>query len=367
MPPTAVTPLFRSGPLPVASVESQLARFGGQRTSPRLGVCRYVPGVDSGYDWSVEIDTVLAQVSEHYIFPDVAERVCRVLRCGLAAGAYCEASDDESFAEQVTRDLQSVNGDKHLRLLHSVDEIPEQEGPEVADQDRHRREAELAGHGFAKVDRLAGNVGLLDIRRLFAASISGDAAVAAMNLVAGADVLLIDLRHNGGGDPAMVALLCSYLFDDAVHLNDIYARADGRIRQYWTASFVPGPKFGGSKPIYLLTSGETFSGAEELCYDLQQVGRATLVGETTRGGAHPTRRHRVAPHLVAAVPCSRSVNPASGTNWEGVGVAPDVAVNADAAFDLAYALALEEVLALGAAGARRAIADQAHQELTERQ
>jgi C-terminal processing protease CtpA/Prc len=264
--------------------------------------------------------------------------LARFVYCRLLWPLSPQRLEDEAFATAVTDDLQSVNRDKHLRLLHSVEEVPERQEPIVRDETRHRQDAELAGHGFAKVERLAGNIGLMNIRRLFDVSVSGAAAVAAMNLVADADVLLIDLRRNSGGDPAMVALLCSYLFDEATHLNDLYFRPSNSTTQYWTHPFVPGRKFGDRKPIYVLVSNYTFSGAEELSYNLQQLKRATLVGGTTRGGAHPGDCYRVSDHLVAAVPSGRAINPVSGTNWEGVGVQPDIAVSAEYAFGVAYSL-----------------------------
>ncbi len=121
-----------------------------------------------------------------------------------------------------------------------------------------------------------------------------------------------------------------------MHLNDIYNRPEDTTRQFWTLPHVPGPKFGGQKPVYVLTSSRTFSGAEELSYNLRQTERATLIGETTKGGAHPGDRYRVGPHLKSAVPNGRAINPISGTNWEGVGVVPHIEVPADEAFEVAY-------------------------------
>ena len=128
----------------------------------------------------------------------------------------------------------------------------------------------------------------------------------------------------------MVAFLCSHLFDgEPVHLNDLVdAGRRHPVRQFWTVPHLPGPRFGGSKPIWVLTSSTTFSAAEELAYDLQQLGRATMVGERTGGGAHPRDGFKLHPHLEATVPVKRAENPVSRTNWEGVGVEPDVAVPA---------------------------------------
>jgi C-terminal processing protease CtpA/Prc len=287
-----------------------------------------------------EIELLCSQLASYYVFPDTANEIANVLCTRLAQGAYADASDDEDFAARVTKDLQSVNGDKHLRLLYSHDEVPENGQASAWDPVAYRKEAELDAFGITEVQRLKGNVGLLNLRMLHDAEIATPAVVAAMNLIAHTDALIIDLRNNGGGDPHTVALICSYLFDEPVHLNDIYNRPDDTTRQFWTLPHVPGPKFGGKKPVYVLTSSRTFSGAEELSYNLQQNERATLIGETTKGGAHPGDRYRVGPHLKSAVPNGRAINPISGTNWEGVGVVPHIQVPAEEAFEVAYKKAL---------------------------
>ncbi|MFS8098361.1 S41 family peptidase [Lentzea alba] len=286
-----------------------------------------------------EIELLCSQLAAYYVFPDAANEIASVLRTRLAEGAY-EGTDDEEFAARVTADLQSVNGDKHLRLVHSEAEVPET-GHVAWDPVAYQKEAEQDAFGITKIERLEGNIGLLKLRLLHDADIATPAITAAMTLLAHTKALIIDLRDNGGGDPNTVALICSYLFDEPTHLTDIYNRPEDTTQQFWTLPHVPGPKFGGTKPIYVLTNGRTFSGAEELSYNLQQNGRATLIGETTGGGAHPGDRYRVGPHLKSSVPNGRLTNPISGTNWEGVGVVPHIAVPADEAFDVAYKKALE--------------------------
>lgn len=321
----------------------------------------------SARDWSTEIDTLVAHVRTYYVFPDVAERVCQLLRRRLGDGAYRNLADEKALADVVTADLQSVNGDQHLFLQHTAQELPEQAAPTVDSGRLRAEQAALTGHGFARVERLPGNVGLLEIRNLYEPTLAGagTAAAAAMNLVASGDVLLIDLRGNTGGEPEMVALLCSFLFDKRTQLSTLYFPAEDASLQYWTAPFVPGPTFGGSKPIYVLTSERTFSGGEGMSYDLQQCRRATLVGETTAGAANFHYPYRVSAHLLSAVPSGYPVNPVSGTCWEGVGVRPHVPTSAERAFPTAYRLALHHVLGLGAEGARRAVTQQARQALTE--
>jgi hypothetical protein len=281
-------------------------------------------------------------VAEHYVFADVGARLREVLAERLGSGRYAGIDGPVALAALVTEDLQSVNGDRHLRLKHHAEPIPDLPD-EAAQMEMFGRQAARSMGGVARVQRLGGNVAHLDLGPLlFPPSMAAAALVAAMQLVASADALLLDLRENHGGDPRTVALLCSYLFDEPVHLFTMYERDGDRTAQSWTLPYVPGPTFGGSKPVYVLTSSTTFSGAEELAYDLQQHGRATVVGERTGGGAHPRRGFRVHPHLEVTVPIGRPVSPVSGTNWEGTGVVPDVEVPAAEAFDVAYRKARDD-------------------------
>jgi C-terminal processing protease CtpA/Prc len=167
-----------------------------------------------------------------------------------------------------------------------------------------------------------------------------------MQLVAGADALLLDLRENRGGDPRTVALLCGYLMDEPTHLVTMHQRDTGETVQSWSPAYVPGPRFGPTKPLYVLVGPTTFSGAEELAYDLQQLRPgSTVVGERTRGGAHPCEGYRLHPHLELTVPVARAIGATTGANWEGTGITPDVPVPAADALPTAYRLALA---ALGA-------------------
>lgn len=322
--------------------------------------------MDNGRDWSVEIRNLIEQIRRFYLVPTTAEMACRSLQQRLAAGAYRGHTGEQALAAAVTADMQSITGDEHLFLLHTAQAIPEQEQPAVADTWSETERSVLTGHGFAKVERLPGNVGLIDVRRFSEPSTAGagETATAAMNLVAGADALIVDLRANSGGDPDMIALLCSFLFDHRTQLSSLHFPSEESTLQYWTTPFVTGAKFGGSKPIYVLTSSRTFSGGEAMSYDLQQSNRAMVIGDITAGAATIHYPHRINAHLLSAVPSGYAVSPVSGTNWVG-GVKPDVAVPAEHAFDTAYRLALEHVIDLGELGVRGELAEHARAMIAE--
>lgn len=196
--------------------------------------------------------------------------------------------------------------------------------------------------GFDKVEVLAGNVGYLKFNMFADPEVCGLTATAAMNFLANVDAIIIDLRENGGGDPRMIALISSYLFSKPTHLNDLWERKTDSTQQYWTLPYVPGKRL-DSKPAFVLTSKRSFSGAEEFTYNLKNLKRATIIGETTGGGAHPVSGHRIDDHFMIGVPFARAINPISKTNWEGVGVEPDVKVPAAETLSTAQRLAMEKL------------------------
>lgn len=293
------------------------------------------------------VDRSIARLNERYIFPETAKKMEQSVRARATAGAYDNITSAKELARMLTDDFQAVSHDKHLHVFYSNDVIPDEEGqapPSAEQQARQRSFGASINFGFEKVERMQGNIGYVDIRGFVPPADGGETASAAMNFIANSDALIIDLRNNHGGTPAMIAYVQSYLFDAPTHLNDIYTRVGDSTQQWWTSAFVPGQRFGGKKPIYVLTSHTTFSGGEEFAYNLKNLHRATLLGETTGGGAHPVRAFKVSDHFEIGVPFARAINPITKTNWEGTGVSPDIAMAADAALDAAYKLALQKVI-----------------------
>ncbi|TYL55225.1 peptidase S41 [Nocardioides sp. BGMRC 2183] len=270
-------------------------------------------------------------VRTHYVFPEVAARIADALDAVVL-----DEHDEPALAETLTACLQSVNGDRHLRVRHYPDGVPPEQ-----DEDEVRAHfaalARVQGPGITEVRRLAGNVGVLRLGPVIPPpEQAGPAASAALSLLDGADRLVLDLRDCVGGVPSSVALLVSHLLgDQPVHLLDLVHR-DGTVEPSTTTPSVA-PRM-PETPVAVLTSSRTFSGGEELAYDLQALGRAVVVGEPTGGGAHPREAFDLTDHLQLHVPVARTVHAVTGTNWEGVGVLPDHACGEDQALDRALAL-----------------------------
>lgn len=277
------------------------------------------------------IDSLIAQLERAYVFPETAVRMGTDLRTRLARGEYNDLGDAESFAARLTEDLQAVSHDRHLRVrTASAPPVSASEGSPAPPTTP-----------FGRTERLEGNIAYIEITTfgLRLAPVR-DAVRDVMDAAADASTLVIDLRRNGGGQPALVAHITSYLFgDEPIHLNSLYSRPQNSTQDFYTNPGVEGRKFGPDKPVFVLTSSRTFSAAEEFAYNLQSRKRATIVGETSAGGAHPGG-YLTLPHgLRVFVPTGRAINPITGTNWEGTGVVPDVSVPADEALEAALRLA----------------------------
>ena len=286
------------------------------------------------------------QFELHYVFPEVGTRLAAVLRERAEHGAYDSTDRAEDFARLVTDDLRAVSHDRHAMLEWTSPSATNDDDARWRILDaEHRRTA-----GFTRVERRPGNVAYVVLDSFEPADVARAAIAARMTEIADADALIIDLRSDSGGDPATVALVASYLFDATpVHLNDMWWRDDGTTDRFFTTPGVEGRRYGAAKPVFVLTSGGTFSAAEELAYDLQCLHRAQVVGEVTKGGAHPVARRPLSPVLTLRVPTGRAINPITMTNWEGTGVKPDLSCPAADAPRVAYVRALRAILASSAA------------------
>lgn len=276
------------------------------------------------------VDEVAKLMTDEYAFPDVGRHAASAISQKLAAGDYDTVTDAGNFARRLTEDLNAVAQDRHLRVRG--------DGPDPGSAER-RAKPQRSECGFTRVDVLDQNIGYVDLNGFLPKDMFKPVADKAMQLLAGTDALIIDLRGNGGGDPAAVSYLVSFFVDPTtpVHVNDLLWRKPGtdeHRRDVFRTEATPSSYL--AKPVVLLTGPRTFSGGEEFAYDMQSLKRATLVGEVTGGGANPGGLRSLPAGLSMFLPTGRAENPITHTNWEGRGVEPDMPAASTTAFATAY-------------------------------
>lgn len=289
------------------------------------------------------LNASLLALEQGYIFPDVAERIDRDLRARMQRGEYDTVTSAAAFAGLLTTAMRAISHDKHLTMEWSRNVVPVSNaaGSGTTSLEQDRVESAYINFGFRRVERLRGNIGYLDLTYFDRPEFARNTVAAAMVFLHHTDALIIDLRDNDGGRPEMVALLISYLVERPTALTGIYWRQTGRVDSSATVTVPDSMKY-LRKAVYVLTSHVgTISAAEAFVYDLHLLGRATIIGEVSAGAANPGGFVRVGDHFRLFVPRGRAVSPITGTNWEGTGIAPDIAVNASAALKAAQLHALK--------------------------
>lgn len=299
------------------------------------------------------VERIQDLLSRYYVYEDIGNQAGAGLVARLEAGAFDDASDPEAFAARLTEALKASADDRHLRVRVRSPETArvQTEDPAQARRDAAER-ARQSNYGFERVERLEGNIGYVDMRYFDGTEVAKETAAAAMNFLANADAVIFDMRQNGGGSPEMIRYVSSWFFAEPTHLNSFYRRQADSLVEFWTYDDIPGVKR-PDVPIFVLTSGRTFSGAEEFSYNMLTQERGTLIGEVTGGGANPGGNRVINERFEIFIPTGAAVNPITGTNWEGVGVTPHIEVSADEAFDVALEKARTAAEAYRAARASR--------------
>jgi retinol-binding protein 3 len=330
------------------AIGTMAVKDGQPPTVETFGLRALPPGVEpvnvvlDGELRKKTIDGVASAITDYYVDPGLATKMSDAIQSHARSGEYDRLSDGTALAEKLTSDLRDVSHDKHLRVDFNPFKMPPPHPPTPEDEAQFHQQMEHDNCAFQKVEILPGNIGYIKFNGFMDAGFCGPTVNAAMEFVAHTDALIFDIRENGGGQPAMVTLIASYLFNQPTHIIDIYNRHEDTTQQNWTLSYLPGPRL-TKQPVFVLTSKRTFSGAEEFAFDLKNQKRATIVGETTGGGAHPVSGHPVGDYFMVGVPFAKSLDPVTKTNWEGTGVVPDVSVAADGALETAEKLAREKI------------------------
>lgn len=304
----------------------------------------------SNSEISTLIDSLNLALNKYYVFPEKASLMLDYINSQHKNGAYNQIFDTGKLASQLHKDLQQIHKDPHLYIFYNPQTAADLERQNSSNNNnKQARERGLAqvrknNFGFKKPIILKGNIGYVRFDEFLGFIQEAKPKMAStFKSLSNTIALIIDLRYNQGGSPEMVNQIESYFFKEKTRMNDIIDRWHNTTYELYAEP----EKADGitlSMPLYILTSKQTFSAAEDFCYAMQNIKRAKIVGETTAGGAHPAVPISLKQGFVIEIPFARSYNNITKTDWEGTGVIPDVPINAKQAFTRAKSLANEELL-----------------------
>lgn len=264
--------------------------------------------------------TVVKQLADSlqklYVYKDQGVAMSSVLRSNLISNKY-DQLQGEALASTLEKDLREIVNDKHLSIYFGQ---PKGSGK--------KRTIPNYNHSISESRILDGNIGYFEITLFRQPDIAlREYLSKQLNRLKNTKSIIIDLRNNGGGSPECVQLLASYFIDyePGKLLNTIEYQGYDITNEYFVLENLEGERM-SDKKLYLLTSNYTFSAGEGFAYLIQTHNRGLIIGETTGGGAHPVNFYPMENGIIAKIPIGRSINPITGTNWEAVGVIPDVSV-----------------------------------------
>jgi C-terminal processing protease CtpA/Prc len=279
---------------------------------------------------------------DYYVFADIGELCAAHLKTIMEKGYFDSVTDKKEFSDLLTQELQSISKDKHMRVRVERQMMDEQGSSNpLFEQFKFRQEDKVNNYGFRKVEMLDSGIGYIDLRGFSQEPQAFDLAVSSMKLISNSNAVIFDLRKNNGGNPEMIKFILSYFFEKPTHLNDLYWREGDLTEEFWTTEKVDGTKM-SNVPLFVLTSSKTFSAGEEFTYNVQTQKRGVIIGEVTGGGANPGGTFPAGNGFIVFIPTGRAINPITKTNWEGVGIKPDIETPADDALDKALELAKAE-------------------------
>jgi hypothetical protein len=288
-----------------------------------------------------------------YVKRGLGREMATFIQAQFSEGSYDRNVKASGFAESLTNDMRKCSHDLHLHLIYNPAEAEDIEKKALEDPHGERYEDDwwslvrCDNFGIPKVEYLQGNIGYVKIIYFAPTSLAGSLVVSVMQFLSRADALIFDLRDCRGGDPFTVQLFESYLYSKnkkpkLLHTKHSPNELDSEIQQIWTMPYIPGIRL-PETPVYILTSNETFSGGEDMAYTLKHHNRATIIGEKTKGGAHPIEELSVGHGFVLIMPNAYPEHPVTKSNWEGKGVTPHIEIQQEQALGCAHQHILEKL------------------------
>lgn len=288
-------------------------------------------------------DAVIQKASEElkarYVFPEKAESIANQLSQKNKQGTFDKLRSLDVFLDSLNAIIFNISKDKHVSITvkNNVAQNEQTEADWISSRLEERTFYRRYNANFKSVEKLERNIGYLDLRGFYGLDYGRDFADHAMAQLATSDAIIIDLRKNSGGRGDMVNYLLSYFFEDQIVTGRSRKRTgDNYVDREHTSTYRSKGKTIANTPVFILTSPMTFSAAEAFSYPMQVYGRATFIGETTKGGGNAGDLISVNDELQIFIPDVAALpHPVSKATFEGIGIIPDIQVKSEHALDTA--------------------------------
>jgi len=284
-------------------------------------------------------ERLAVQLSDNFVYADQGERYAAMLRARAAAGGY-DGGTRQELAERMTADLMAVQKDGHLHVTVAEPDVQPASGGVIPTPRKWPpliQSAKWIAPGIAYIR--------------FTAFLGTDEEIAGVRAFmrdhSEAKTIIFDLRNHHGGGLAEMDEIFPYLFAAKTPLVTMETRRSVFDREGSRAGNGPTLELtldegharsthyalpGKATPlrdakIYLLTSNATASAGEHFALAFKSTGRATLIGEATTGANHFGGSEPIGDHFSAFIPVGRTFDIKTGKDWEGAGIAPDIAVD----------------------------------------
>ena len=253
---------------------------------------------------------MVTSFKDEFLWEAKGKRIAENLHRKIENGEYADISDAKLFVATFTRDLFVLSNDRHL----TVSLKPQSKQTQVS----------ATNHSSPFILKEFEN-GIFYLKFDEFPSLSSKVETEIdqiMMRAADSQAIIIDLRDNHGGSDETVNFLAGYFFEEEVKLAYSYQWGQ-ETQEIWTRPKVTSKSLSAVK-LVILTSEATFSAGEIFAQRLQSYGKAVVIGEQTKGGAHRSATYLMNGLFLLSWPYERSEHAVTKQDIEGVGVKPQL-------------------------------------------
>jgi len=272
-----------------------------------------------------------------YVFPEKAQVLAQQLQSKLKANEFAQINNVAQFIHELGIFIRTASGDGYLDIMATQPQL------DIGHSQVSKVQKNIEGFGFETVEILTGNIGYLKLNHFYQSSAAQLKATQAFAYLSATDAVIIDLRDVAGESLSLAQYMMSFFVEPNTILAHVLYDRQTKTEVLTSAANSSNGRFKRDFPVYILTSAFVAGTGEFFSYTLKHLDKALIIGEKTMGVAYISRKHKIDKFISINMPIAIPVHPVTKTNWEQEGVFPDISVDAELSFDVAYKLAKEHL------------------------